>query len=176
MTVHPGRFAPDALIVDEGQPLRDPGAAGEFVVQDEASQLVTLLAGPSPGGLVLDTCASPGGKATQMAASMKDEGTIVAADVPIAVPNGSARTPRGNSVKPTTRMPASARNSRRDRVKPGRVLTSALPPRLSRSQNIHRIQGQIRRRLPQIDDFVTLDQPETKPCGGLERTELHEHT
>jgi 16S rRNA (cytosine967-C5)-methyltransferase len=78
--VHPGRFAPDALIVDDGQPLREPGvAAGEFVVQDEASQLVTLLAGPSPGPLILDTCASPGGKATAIAAA--GSGLVIACDV-----------------------------------------------------------------------------------------------
>jgi 16S rRNA (cytosine967-C5)-methyltransferase len=78
--VHSGRFAPDALVVDEGQPLRDPGVAdGGFVVQDEASQLVTLLAGPSPGPLVLDTCASPGGKATAFAAAAS--GLVIACDV-----------------------------------------------------------------------------------------------
>ena len=65
-----GRFAPDALVVQDGQPLRDPGAeAGWFVVQDEASQLVALLAGASPGRRVLDTCAAPGGKTTAVAAS-----------------------------------------------------------------------------------------------------------
>ena len=34
------------------------------MVQDEASQLVALLAGAHPGRRVLDTCASPGGKTT----------------------------------------------------------------------------------------------------------------
>ena len=52
------RFAPDALIVDEGHPLRGPmPTPGWFVVQDEASQLVALLAGDHPGRRVLDTCA-----------------------------------------------------------------------------------------------------------------------
>ena len=60
---HRGRFAPDALIVEDGHPLRGPRRErGWFVVQDEASQLVTLLAGERPGPRVLDTCASPGGK------------------------------------------------------------------------------------------------------------------
>jgi 16S rRNA (cytosine967-C5)-methyltransferase len=78
--VHPGQFAPDALIVDEGQPLRDPGPeGGAFVVQDEASQLVTLLAGVDPGPMVLDTCASPGGKATAFAAATR--GRVIACDV-----------------------------------------------------------------------------------------------
>ncbi|HEX4348197.1 MAG TPA: 16S rRNA (cytosine(967)-C(5))-methyltransferase RsmB [Vicinamibacterales bacterium] len=79
---HAGRYAPDALIVDAGHPLRDPGHdAGAFVVQDEASQLVTLLAGANPGRLVLDTCASPGGKATAIAASLAQGARLVACDV-----------------------------------------------------------------------------------------------
>ena len=108
--VHPTPFAPDGLIVDEGHPLRalrerrdvssspldpargDPeipegskGGAGFeqgwFVVQDEASQLVALLAGEHPGARVLDTCASPGGKTTAMAALMEGRGLLVACDV-----------------------------------------------------------------------------------------------
>ena len=77
-----GRWAPDALIVEKGRSLHsDEAVDGSFVVQDEASQLVALLAGPSPGSRVLDTCASPGGKTTAMAAAMENLGTIVACDV-----------------------------------------------------------------------------------------------
>ena len=80
--VHPGRFAPDSLIVDEGQPLGGSGLAdGWFVVQDEASQLVSLLAGSRPGARVLDTCAAPGGKTTALAAAMGGQGLLVACDV-----------------------------------------------------------------------------------------------
>jgi 16S rRNA (cytosine967-C5)-methyltransferase len=82
VVVTPGRFAPDALLVERGHPLRNPGVeAGWFVVQDEASQLVSLLAGPNPGAHVLDTCASPGGKTTALAAAIRDRGRIVACDV-----------------------------------------------------------------------------------------------
>jgi 16S rRNA (cytosine967-C5)-methyltransferase len=49
-------------------------------VQDEASQLVTLLAGPHPGPLVLDACASPGGKTTALAAAAP-AGRVVACDL-----------------------------------------------------------------------------------------------
>jgi 16S rRNA (cytosine967-C5)-methyltransferase len=77
-----GKWAPDALIVAEGRALKSEAAAdGSFVVQDEASQLVALLAGPAPGPRVLDTCASPGGKTTAMAAAMNNRGSIVACDV-----------------------------------------------------------------------------------------------
>jgi 16S rRNA (cytosine967-C5)-methyltransferase len=77
-----GRYAPDALIVAAGHPLRHPGSeSGLFVVQDEASQLVTFLAGERRGSHVLDTCASPGGKTTALAASVAPEGKVVACDV-----------------------------------------------------------------------------------------------
>ena len=82
VVVHSARFAPDALIVAEGHPLRGEGLdAGWFVVQDEASQLVTLLAGSEPGAVVLDACASPGGKTTALAAGMQGRGLLVACDI-----------------------------------------------------------------------------------------------
>jgi 16S rRNA (cytosine967-C5)-methyltransferase len=82
VTTHPGRFAPEALIVDEGHALRtDEAAEGTFLVQDEASQLVALLAGARPGRRVLDTCAAPGGKTTAIAAATADDGHVVACDV-----------------------------------------------------------------------------------------------
>ena len=80
--VRRGAFAPDALIVEEGSPLRAQGAdTGWFAVQDEASQLAALLASPAPGARVLDTCASPGGKTTALAAALDGRGLVVACDV-----------------------------------------------------------------------------------------------
>jgi 16S rRNA (cytosine967-C5)-methyltransferase len=83
VALRPGRFAPDALIVERGQrhdQLRGHGD-GWFVVQDEASQLVALAAGRRPGPRVLDTCASPGGKTAALAAAMERGGLLVACDV-----------------------------------------------------------------------------------------------
>ncbi|ODT44078.1 MAG: 16S rRNA (cytosine(967)-C(5))-methyltransferase [Nitrospira sp. SCN 59-13] len=58
-----------------------PGyAAGHFYVEDEAGQLVPLLLDVQPGHRVLDACAAPGGKATQIAALMDNRGTIIAVD------------------------------------------------------------------------------------------------
>jgi 16S rRNA (cytosine967-C5)-methyltransferase len=77
-----GRFAPDALIVASGHPLRGRGRdEGWFVVQDEASQLVALLASARPGVRVLDACASPGGKTAAIAAAMNNAGLLIACDV-----------------------------------------------------------------------------------------------
>jgi 16S rRNA (cytosine967-C5)-methyltransferase len=82
VSTEPARFAPDALIVTSGNPLRTPLAEqGLFHVQDEASQLVGLFTHAQPGERVLDACASPGGKTLTMAAMMRGEGSIVASDV-----------------------------------------------------------------------------------------------
>lgn len=82
IAVAAGRYAPDALIVESGHPLRGSGSdEGWFVVQDEASQLIALLAGAHPGRRVLDACASPGGKATAIAAALDQDGRVVACDV-----------------------------------------------------------------------------------------------
>ena len=78
--LRPGAFARDALVVEEGHPLR--GSQQElFVVQDEASQLVAILAEPRRGSRVLDACASPGGKTTALAAALNGTGLLVACDV-----------------------------------------------------------------------------------------------
>jgi 16S rRNA (cytosine967-C5)-methyltransferase len=50
-------------------------------VQDEASQLVAVMARAAAGQRVLDACAAPGGKTTAMAADMGDRGLLIASDV-----------------------------------------------------------------------------------------------
>jgi 16S rRNA (cytosine967-C5)-methyltransferase len=90
-----GRYAPDALVVVDGNPLLTPLAGqGLFAVQDEASQLVALMTAVQAGDLVLDACASPGGKTTAMAAAMADRGLIVATDLRGARVDLLARTVR----------------------------------------------------------------------------------
>jgi 16S rRNA (cytosine967-C5)-methyltransferase len=76
-----GRYAPDALVVSAGHPLDSPRfQAGEFIVQDEAAQLIAHFAGARPGDRVLDACASPGGKTLVISNGMR-AGLVVAADV-----------------------------------------------------------------------------------------------
>lgn len=82
VAAQPARFARDGVVIASGNPLLIPLAhSGAFVVQDEASQLVGEYVAAAAGERVLDACASPGGKTTQMAAAMEGAGTIVAADV-----------------------------------------------------------------------------------------------
>ncbi len=53
---------------------------GWFEVQDEGSQIAAVLADAQPGMRVLDYCAGAGGKTLALAATMRNEGEIVAHD------------------------------------------------------------------------------------------------
>ena len=53
---------------------------GAIEVQDEGSQLVSLLAGVEPGMQVLDLCAGGGGKTLALAGEMNNKGQIFATD------------------------------------------------------------------------------------------------
>jgi 16S rRNA (cytosine967-C5)-methyltransferase len=69
------------LIHHEGAITQLPGYdQGWWSVQDGSAQLVGQFLDPQPGNLVLDVCAAPGGKATQIAELMGDEGTVWACD------------------------------------------------------------------------------------------------
>jgi len=75
-------FLPDAVRLPDAAPVADlPGyAAGEFVVQDAASQLAGLLGGARPGEQVLDACAAPGGKCAGLAAAVGPGGSVLAVE------------------------------------------------------------------------------------------------
>lgn len=77
-----GTLSPDAIVVEGGgAPVDWPAwKAGQIIAQDEAAQLVSLLANPAPGSLVIDCAAAPGGKTTHFAQLMGDEGLIIACD------------------------------------------------------------------------------------------------
>jgi 16S rRNA (cytosine967-C5)-methyltransferase len=74
---------PDAIWLEETTFVQKlPGfEEGWFAVQDESAIAAAALLEPKPGERVLDLCAAPGGKTTHLAALMKNEGRIVAADV-----------------------------------------------------------------------------------------------
>lgn len=65
----PGSYGGAALQLEgAGSLTRLPSfAEGLFSLQDEAAQLVGLLAAPTPGARVLDACAAPGGKSCHLA-------------------------------------------------------------------------------------------------------------
>ncbi|MGD8374591.1 MAG: 16S rRNA (cytosine(967)-C(5))-methyltransferase RsmB [Acidobacteriota bacterium] len=76
----PGRWSRRAVRMTAGAPPPALFREGWFAVQDEASQLVTDLVAAAPGHRVLDVCAAPGGKATDVALGA-GRPLVVAADL-----------------------------------------------------------------------------------------------
>ena len=76
-------LSPSGLIVNKKEDIFKTRAfkEGLFEVQDEGSQLVTLLTGVKPGELVIDACAGNGGKSLFLSGLMKNRGTIIASDL-----------------------------------------------------------------------------------------------
>jgi 16S rRNA (cytosine967-C5)-methyltransferase len=77
-----GRVVEGAVVVDgpldaHAHPLWQAGA---YMPQSRSSQRVAPALGAQPGERVLDLCSAPGGKATHLAALMRDEGEIVAVE------------------------------------------------------------------------------------------------
>jgi 16S rRNA (cytosine967-C5)-methyltransferase len=83
---------------------------GLVEIQDEGSQVATLLAGARPGDQVVDLCAGGGGKTLALAALMKNRGQIYATDTDLrrlapihqrleraGVRNVQVRSPRGDA-------------------------------------------------------------------------------
>ncbi len=54
---------------------------GWFEMQDEGSQILSLLMEPQPGDTIVDACAGGGGKSLHLAALMRNQGVICAIDV-----------------------------------------------------------------------------------------------
>jgi 16S rRNA (cytosine967-C5)-methyltransferase len=78
----PTRFAPEGLTLDGRGRLHLPGdREGWYQVQDEASMLIPHLLDPQPGDRILDACAAPGGKTTQLAALTGNKAKILALDL-----------------------------------------------------------------------------------------------
>lgn len=81
--VHPGRLAPDALVLDGSgsiavlQSFRN----GHFTVQDEGAILASRLTGAQPGMTVIDLCSAPGGKTSAIAEMMRGSGRVIAVDL-----------------------------------------------------------------------------------------------
>lgn len=72
--------------VEHKEGRRDIGNAleyklGYFYVQEAASMIPPVVLGPKNGELVLDLCASPGSKTTQIAQYMQNNGLLIANDV-----------------------------------------------------------------------------------------------
>ena len=58
--------------------------AGAYYIQEPSAMAVAELLEAAPGEIICDLCAAPGGKSTQIAAAMRQEGLLVANEI---VPN-----------------------------------------------------------------------------------------
>lgn len=79
-----GILSSQCLIIENfrGNPYDLPGFSdGFFQVQDESSQLISMMLSPSPGDHILDACAGVGGKASHIASLIQDSGTVVSTDI-----------------------------------------------------------------------------------------------
>ena len=84
----PDGIAPDGIRIAAGEresrtpniQVEEAWRKGWVEVQDQGSQLVSMLAGATPGEQVLDLCAGAGGKTLAMAATMQNRGQIFAYD------------------------------------------------------------------------------------------------
>ena len=123
----PTPWSPLGLRIELGADARNPGIhaeeafiKGAIEVQDEGSQLATLLSGARPGEQVIDLCAGAGGKTLALAALMQGKGRLIATDhdkrqlAPIherlsraGVHNADVRTPKG-AADPLVDIKASA--------------------------------------------------------------------
>jgi len=73
-------------------------ARGLFEVQDEGSQLITMLCGAKSGELVIDACAGNGGKSLFLSGLMGNRGTVLASDLHAAkLGNLRRRAARGGA-------------------------------------------------------------------------------
>lgn len=79
-TVEASEIAAHAWRLQGGEDLaHEFSRAGKIYFQDEASQLVAQIVGAKPGDRVLDVCAAPGSKASQIAAQRNVD--VVAGDI-----------------------------------------------------------------------------------------------
>ena len=79
----PASFSSEGILLEDPPPTSELPFLndGFFIIQDEASQLVTSVLDPKAGEKILDGCASPGGKTTHMAQKMENKGEIYALDL-----------------------------------------------------------------------------------------------
>jgi len=79
----PATFSLEGILLDDPPPVSELPFLndGFFIIQDEASQLVTSVLDPKAGEKILDGCASPGGKTSHIAQRMENRGEVYALDL-----------------------------------------------------------------------------------------------
>ena len=98
---------------------------GKLEIQDEGSQIVSLLVAAKPGEKILDYCAGGGGKSLALASDMKNEGAVHAFDIDKRrlAPTYERATRAGASIIKVVQPPAKSLNNLRGAM--DRVLVDA---------------------------------------------------
>lgn len=86
ISAKPVSWYPDARIIDSDSSTQSIGKTdgfqdGSFYVQSLSSMIPPIVLDPKPGEKILDLCASPGSKTTQIAGMIANNGEIVANDI-----------------------------------------------------------------------------------------------
>lgn len=78
-----GKFLKNFIhILSDANPAQLPNFDnGDYIIQNEASGLVVELLNPQPGEKILDLCAAPGGKTTDIAQRVGATGSVMAVDI-----------------------------------------------------------------------------------------------
>lgn len=76
-------WVPEGFYYEEAdRPTKHPYYhAGLYYIQEPSAMFPVTLLAPSPGDVVLDTCAAPGGKSCQIAARLQGEGLLITNDI-----------------------------------------------------------------------------------------------
>lgn len=82
----PHREYPEIILINQDLAPGELGNAvehvlGYYYIQEVCSMMSVIALAPEPGEFVLDLCASPGSKTTQIAAKMDNKGTLIANDL-----------------------------------------------------------------------------------------------
>ncbi len=76
------KWEPDGVIYSEGAPGKHPlHEAGAYSIQEPSAMSPVHYLDPKPGEKILDLCAAPGGKSTQIAGKMMGQGILVTNEI-----------------------------------------------------------------------------------------------
>lgn len=82
ITTYPSKIADDGLVAKKVFLAGTPEfKQGDFIIQDESAMLAVESMDVQSGQSVLDACAAPGGKTTQIATALMGHGEVVALDI-----------------------------------------------------------------------------------------------
>lgn len=85
-TLEPVPWCKEGFFIEHDTGRRDIGCTiehqiGYYYIQEAASMIPPVVLDPQPGEVVLDMCASPGSKSTQIAQYMKNSGILISNDL-----------------------------------------------------------------------------------------------